>query len=144
MPSICQSRKRAKVMRWRKQVSKRPSARSRGISVSRIYHAVAIPYCGERNDLVHLNLLYFQPLNPSYCPKEISMNRRLVLLIAVFFLLVSWFIKFRQYLRTWFVRPCSQPHGVYRKRKHNNYTVGVIHFHQKNNITLLSVSVITA
>ena len=45
------------------------------------------------------------------------MNRQLLLLIAFFLLLLSWFIRFQHYLGTWIARFRSQPSIAKRKRK---------------------------
>ena len=45
------------------------------------------------------------------------MNRHLLLLIAVSLLLLSWFINFRHYLRTWIAQFRSKPSIAKRKRK---------------------------
>ena len=49
------------------------------------------------------------------------MNRHLLLFIAVFFLLVSWFTNFRHCLRTWIARFRSQPSIAKRKRKNKSH-----------------------
>jgi len=48
------------------------------------------------------------------------MNRHLLLLIAVLFLLLSWLINFRHYLLTWIAHHRSKPSVAKRKRKNKS------------------------
>jgi len=67
------------------------------------------------------------------------MNRQLLLFIAFFLLLLSWFIRFRYFLRTWFAHLRTKPSIAKRERKNKSRLYSFLAFHKS--ISLFPVQV---
>lgn len=62
------------------------------------------------------------------------MNRHLLLFIAVFSLLVSWFNNFRHYLRTWFANLRSKLSVAHRMREKQESSMPISQHNQNQTV----------